>query len=132
MDRRAISITKACESVGVSRRTIYNWMAAGKVEIRPHRGRCGADLRGHALACPAPDAVADQGGGGVARRGMTLAPAGAGDDSTPESSVLRLLFHRLNNQLGIILAHAELLEPKRSTTRVGRGRARWSRARSMR
>ena len=30
-------------------------------------------------------------------------------DETPE---LRLLFHRLNNQLGIILAHAELLESK--------------------
>ena len=28
---------------------------------------------------------------------------------TPE---LRLLFHRLNNQLGIVLAHAELLESK--------------------
>ena len=30
-------------------------------------------------------------------------------DEMPE---LRLLFHRLNNQLGIILAHAELLEAK--------------------
>jgi hypothetical protein len=30
-------------------------------------------------------------------------------DEGPE---LRLLFHRLNNQLGIILAHAELLEAK--------------------
>ncbi len=30
-------------------------------------------------------------------------------DETPE---LRLLFHRLNNQLGIILAHAELLEAR--------------------
>jgi hypothetical protein len=30
-------------------------------------------------------------------------------DELPE---LRLLFHRLNNQLGIILAHAELLESK--------------------
>lgn len=29
-----------------------------------------------------------------------------------ESSDLRLLFHRLNNQLGIILSHAELLEAK--------------------
>ena len=29
-----------------------------------------------------------------------------------ESPELRLLFHRLNNQLGIILAHAELLESK--------------------
>ena len=28
------------------------------------------------------------------------------------STDLRLLFHRLNNQLGIILAHAELLEAK--------------------
>ena len=37
-----------------------------------------------------------------------------------ESSALRLLFHRLNNQLGIILAHAELLEAKASdeTTRA--------------
>ena len=29
-----------------------------------------------------------------------------------ESPELRLLFHRLNNQLGIILAHAELLEAR--------------------
>jgi len=29
-----------------------------------------------------------------------------------ESPELRLLFNRLNNQLGIILAHAELLEAK--------------------
>jgi excisionase family DNA binding protein len=32
MDRQAISIMKACELVGVSRRTIYNWIASGKVE----------------------------------------------------------------------------------------------------
>ena len=31
-------------------------------------------------------------------------PAGDGD--------LRLLFHQLNNQLGIVLAHAELLEAR--------------------
>jgi hypothetical protein len=29
-----------------------------------------------------------------------------------EPADLQLLFHRLNNQLGIILAHAELLEAK--------------------
>lgn len=29
-----------------------------------------------------------------------------------ESPDLRLLFHRLNNQLGIIVAHAELLEAR--------------------
>jgi hypothetical protein len=33
-------------------------------------------------------------------------------DVTDESHALRLLFHRLNNQLGIILANAELLEKK--------------------
>ena len=32
--------------------------------------------------------------------------------STMEQPELRNLFHRLNNQLGIILAHAELLERK--------------------
>jgi hypothetical protein len=32
--------------------------------------------------------------------------------SVDESSDLGLLFHRLNNQLGIILANAELLEAK--------------------
>ena len=40
-------------------------------------------------------------------------------DEMPE---LRLLFHRLNNQLGIILAHAELLEAK-VTDDMNRARA---------
>jgi hypothetical protein len=35
--------------------------------------------------------------------------AKASMDELPD---LRLLFHRLNNQLGVILAHAELLESK--------------------
>jgi hypothetical protein len=35
---------------------------------------------------------------------------------------LRALFHRLNNQLGIVLAHAELLEAK-STDTANRARA---------
>jgi hypothetical protein len=39
-----------------------------------------------------------------------------------ESPELRLLFHRLNNQLGIILAHAELLESK-APDDVSRARA---------
>ena len=34
--------------------------------------------------------------------------------SMDESPELRLLFHRLNNQLGIVLANAELLESKAS------------------
>lgn len=32
MERKAVSIMKACELVGVSRRTIYNWISGGKVE----------------------------------------------------------------------------------------------------
>jgi excisionase family DNA binding protein len=32
VERRTISIMKACEMVGVSRRTIYNWLASGKIE----------------------------------------------------------------------------------------------------
>ena len=39
-----------------------------------------------------------------------------------EQPDLRLLFHRLNNQLGIILAHAELLESK-AADQMGRARA---------
>jgi hypothetical protein len=35
---------------------------------------------------------------------------------------LRLLFHRLNNQLGIILSHAELLEAK-ANDEMSRSRA---------
>lgn len=32
VDRKTTSIMQACELVGVSRRTIYNWIADGKVE----------------------------------------------------------------------------------------------------
>ena len=32
MERQTLSIMKACEAVGVSRRTIYNWLSSGKIE----------------------------------------------------------------------------------------------------
>jgi hypothetical protein len=36
----------------------------------------------------------------------------SGTGTSPQDLDLQSLFHRLNNQLGIILAHAELLELK--------------------
>ena len=32
VERKTISIMKSCELVGVSRRTIYNWLSSGKIE----------------------------------------------------------------------------------------------------
>ena len=32
LERETVSITEACRHVGVTRRTIYNWMADGKIE----------------------------------------------------------------------------------------------------
>ena len=43
-------------------------------------------------------------------------------DNDPATGALGLLFHRLNNQLGIILANAELLEAK-AGDEAGRARA---------
>jgi hypothetical protein len=43
-------------------------------------------------------------------------------DTSPQERELQALFHRLNNQLGIVLAHAELLEAKASDA-VNRDRA---------
>ena len=44
---------------------------------------------------------------------MPVPEPGPRPSAAPEpASELRLAFHRLNNQLGIILAHAELLEAK--------------------
>jgi len=45
-----------------------------------------------------------------------------GADDLPSSLDLQALFHRLNNQLGIVLAHAELLETKAADD-VNRARA---------
>ncbi len=32
LERKTVSIPRACDVVGVSRRTIYNWMSSGKVQ----------------------------------------------------------------------------------------------------
>ena len=51
----------------------------------------------------------------------SLVPGLAGEAGAADAE-LRLLFHKLNNQLGIILAHAELIEAK-AGDEVGRARA---------
>jgi excisionase family DNA binding protein len=38
--RPSVSIMTACELVGVSRRTIYNWLASGKVDHCRTAGGC--------------------------------------------------------------------------------------------
>jgi len=47
---RQTSNHKACEVVGVSRRTIYNWRAWGKLEICVPRGL--VRIRGRTLESP--------------------------------------------------------------------------------
>ena len=57
IERQTLSIMKACEVVGVSRRTIYNWMAGGKVEyVRTAGGsvRIFADSLWRQPQAPAP------------------------------------------------------------------------------
>ena len=52
---------------------------------------------------------------------LTVGSSDLPGSALPDSE-LRVLFHRLNNQLGIILAHAELLEAK-AVDDVNRARA---------
>jgi hypothetical protein len=54
---------------------------------------------------------------------MTSSSSGREDDPGGNAPEVRLLFHRLSNELGIILAHGELLEAKASDE-VSRARAR--------
>ncbi len=125
MERETLTIMKACEVVGVSRRTIYNWISAGKVEYIRTAGGSIRIFAGHAVARSGHEAPS--GAGPVKRPPVHTRDRSARNtprltDRPPRSSPtvdadLRVLFHRLNNQLGIILAHAELLEAKSARTR---------------
>ena len=136
IERQTLSIMKACEVVGVSRRTIYNWMAGGKVEyVRTAGGsvRIFADSLvektpgnrrqpDSALTLASlPSGYSRNRGVKMDRRSYSVADLlerGAMD----QPRELRQLFHQLNNQLGIILAHAELLE-KKAADETSRSRA---------
>ena len=52
----------------------------------------------------------------LGRPGPTGEAGQIGMDAPLTDPQLRMLFHRLNNQLGIVLAHAELLEAKSPDT----------------
>jgi excisionase family DNA binding protein len=88
---------KACEMVGVSRRTIYNWIAANKVE---YLRTAGGSIRIFV------DTLVARSGWHESIHRTILRPS----DSVMVDS--KELLHKLNNQLGVILAHAELLETK--------------------
>lgn len=45
---------------------------------------------------------------------MSAQPAAVAVDRNPDQAELTRLFHRLNNQLGVVLANAELLEARLS------------------
>ena len=128
IERKTISIMKACELVGVSRRTIYNWIASGKIEyVRTAGGsvRIFVDTLWRE-----PGRTAD-----FHHQRSFMMPASerlAPGTSVDETSDLGLLFHRLNNQLGIILANAELLEGEARRRREPRARGAGRRQRSRR
>src|SRR5206468_1539763 len=82
--------------------------------IRADRGRFGADIRRHALARPAslgPSRDRGRVAAGTAQSGLStgVLRTGLANLRVSDPPDFGMLFHRLNNQLGIILAHAELL-----------------------
>ena len=113
MDRQTLSIMKACEAVGVSRRTIYNWISAGKVEdVRTAGGsiRIFADTLWRDAAAARAEESNSRARVRIAR--VTGLQTTSADADSQSGLDLQALFHRLNNQLGVLLAQAELLEAK--------------------
>ena len=93
---------------GVSRRTIYNWIASGKIEYVRTAGGSVRIFVDTLWREPSRTAELPRQRSFMMPASERQAPGASVDDPTD----LGLLFHRLNNQLGIILANAELLEAK--------------------
>ena len=90
---------KACELVGVSRHTIYNWLSSGKIEYVRTAGASGAHIRRHALARPEQDRSSGDAGDVAGRRpqsGVTASRCSVEEllarKSMDEAPELRLLF----------------------------------------
>jgi DNA binding domain, excisionase family len=121
VERKTISIMKACELVGVSRRTIYNWLSSGKIEyVRTAGGsvRIFVDTLwrdANNADRPAVQAVAGRRPEpGVMVRALSVEELLA-KGSMDESPELRLLFHRLNNHWGSSLPTPSCSSPRRPT-----------------
>ena len=59
VERKTISIMKACELVGVSRRTIYNWLSSGKIEYVRTAGGWKIEIPNSVILDDAKDGVHD-------------------------------------------------------------------------
>ena len=80
VDRKTISIMQACELVGVSRRTIYNWIARRQGRVRAHRR--GARSGSSSIPCGAdPDGTRPTGG----RRSRAARSSGGATDGRQDA-----------------------------------------------
>ena len=133
-DRPTLSIAKAGELVGVTRRTIYNWIAGGKVEyVRTAGGsvRIFVDTLWRDPPALLPDSDSPR----PRRRCSSSPTAGTPPGRLPGSSEAAAAAGKLN-RLGRNLAHlvnagARLGRPRRETPGA-RQLGRWDRGRSAR
>jgi excisionase family DNA binding protein len=65
VNRETLSIMKACDRVGVCRRTIYNWITAGKVEYTRTAGGSIRIFADSLWRQPTPDALKAKGESGL-------------------------------------------------------------------
>ena len=69
LERKTVSIPRACELVGVSRRTIYNWISGGKVQYVRTAGGSVRIFEDTLWRSPENDAASADAGGWAERKG---------------------------------------------------------------